>query len=261
MKSLFPFLLLVCVFFTSCYQDIEECLDPLSKNYELSADVACKACCLYPDLSIGITHAYGSENYSLNKMYVDAVGDTFTIADQAYFFSEIKFNDTQAQMLENLTFKQFTIGGAVKPFPTNYCLLRSTPIECIAGSAKFAGPLTSLQFLVGLRDDLTKLDSISVATDKNLSRREILYSGNEYKTAYFNIKTTDGMVKTVYITEDIPISLTTNNPPINKPGTTIQYKIKLDYAVLFQGIAFKNEGIESIASKITANFKNALSNL
>ncbi|MBK8393287.1 MAG: hypothetical protein IPL23_30180 [Saprospiraceae bacterium] len=94
------------------------------------------------------------------------------------------------------------------------------PIECIAGSAKFAGPLTSLQFLVGLRDDLTKIGQYFCCYRQNLSRREILYSGNEYKTAYFNIKTTDGMVKTVYITEDIPISLTTNNPPINKPGTT-----------------------------------------
>ncbi|HPN68847.1 MAG TPA: hypothetical protein PLZ32_04985, partial [Saprospiraceae bacterium] len=246
MKSFFPFLLLISIFCTSCYQDIEECLDPLAKNYELSADVACKACCLYPDLSIGISHLYGSENYSINKMYVDAVGDTFTIADQAFFFSEIKFNDAESQLINNLTFKQFTIGGETKTFPTDYCLLRSTPVECIAGSAKFAGGLSSLQFLVGLRDDLTRLDSISVATDKNLSRREVLYTSNGYRSAYFSIKTNDGMVKTVFVADDIPISLITNNPPINKPGATIQYKIKLDYAVLFQGIAFKTEGIDAI---------------
>lgn len=261
MKSLLPLLLLVAIFCTSCYQDIEACLDPLAKNYDLSTDVECKACCLFPNLSIGITHTYGTENYSVNKAFVGTFADTFTITEQAMYFSGIEFIDADGVSLTNLTSKEFTVSGEKKDFESNYCLLRSTPIECVSGSAKFAGEIKKINFTLGLETDLTKIDSISAATDKNLSRREVLYVENKYRSAYFKIKTQSGIIKTIYLDQNIPISLSSPTPFTNKSGQTIQYKIKMEYAILFEGIDFEHSENTVIQSKLTANFAKAILNL
>ena len=89
-RFLYPFLFLLPLVGTSCYEDRVGCLDPDAANYDLVADEACPACCSYPQLSVGVTTVWAGEAFVPEAVYTDGAGNAFRLIDFRYYLGELR---------------------------------------------------------------------------------------------------------------------------------------------------------------------------
>ena len=105
--------LLCCLFFTSCFQPEEGCLDIEATNFTLSADRDCvqddntSDCpCTYPDINLVIEHVYNDQAYLPDSVYQNNLGQTFRIRDIQFYMSDIcliRSDSTVVKILDTIT--------------------------------------------------------------------------------------------------------------------------------------------------------------
>lgn len=82
------FFILLIFFLTSCYENQEGCQDIFAENFDASADDPCADCCIYPSLSLSISHRIDTLDYSpIYKLY-NGMGDSFHIISAGLLISE-----------------------------------------------------------------------------------------------------------------------------------------------------------------------------
>lgn len=94
-------LLLFALLFSSCYEDVEGCLDVNATNYDLDADIICPDdCCEYPELSIRFRHTYDGEPLSSDRFYIDGAGNQFRINQLRYYWSDVQLLTANGDSIE-----------------------------------------------------------------------------------------------------------------------------------------------------------------
>ncbi|MEL6719310.1 MAG: hypothetical protein AAFP82_11385, partial [Bacteroidota bacterium] len=98
MKFGFIALVFMALFFQSCYENMEGCLDVNATNFDVAADRECEDCCTYPLLRLAVQHVYTAKvlekdtlvRFNLDKPYTLDSINFFSLTDLRYYISEIK---------------------------------------------------------------------------------------------------------------------------------------------------------------------------
>lgn len=244
---------------TSCYEELDGCLDPLARNYTLAADKDCDDCCEFPAIELRISHKFGSGTYGLNRDLVTNVGDTFRVTQQSIYLSSIYFTTPSGDVLENRSSNMYTLNAINVLKPLDFCLIKSTSVVCTAGSARYAGKVNKAHFRVGLEESLTELDSTSVSRDPVLTWREPARANGTYYALYFKVTTSNNQEKVYYVPADDAFEFTSGPGYANGAGQAIQFFINIDYFRLFENINFKTMTDDAVVKQIMTNISKAFS--
>lgn len=108
--------------FTSCYQDVEGCLDFNANNLDLDADFAClDDCCTYPTLGMSVTHLYEGEALRTDTFYRDAANNQFRLTRLRYYWTELVLNEESGDVVVPVDSVEF--GLVLSPGDTVFQLL------------------------------------------------------------------------------------------------------------------------------------------
>ncbi|MBK7805012.1 MAG: hypothetical protein IPJ51_01650 [Saprospiraceae bacterium] len=91
---------------SSCYTRNEACLDTIATNYDVTADDDCDACCIYPTMSLNVSHMAGDSVFSPQKMYTNDLGQNYQLLDVRFYLSafDLYQSDRGAQKNTNHCF-------------------------------------------------------------------------------------------------------------------------------------------------------------
>jgi hypothetical protein len=146
---------------TGCYEASEGCLDPLAKNYNLSADRHC--CCEYPNRGVSIDFTYDSLTFRLNRPFVNRAGDTFEVLNLRYMLSDFQwFQEGQVFRVEE-KLRRVGGSGALADLPDDF---RATGpgtgaggVSVFAGSLREFGEMDSFCLSIGAVPDDMPMDA------------------------------------------------------------------------------------------------------
>lgn len=84
-------IILFSLFFTSCYEPVEGCLDRSATNFDLDADEQCLDCCTYPSLKIQFDNKWNFPDtlaaFSTDSVFHDALDKPFRIERIRFYWS------------------------------------------------------------------------------------------------------------------------------------------------------------------------------
>ena len=86
--------------FSSCYEPIEGCLNPLSTNFQLDADNACDDCCNFPSIGIQFFPLWDTFNLdTVNFFLTNELGQNLRINQSQFFISNVFLTGTPEGIL------------------------------------------------------------------------------------------------------------------------------------------------------------------
>ncbi|KXK39979.1 MAG: hypothetical protein J5I52_04645 [Saprospiraceae bacterium] len=241
------------LFFTSCYERKEGCLDTYASDYDPSADDVCTECCHYPRLQLAITHLVGDSVYSNSDTLVNQYGQRYIITDVRYYVSD--FHLYQADQTYNV---RELIGNESNKFyrPNDIKIIRSVDKSIDIGSIRAFGTFDSLRFTQGISRAFLDNTFTDLPTNHVLSQTGRLKDADDniaYMTVKYRMLDPIDSLVSIAITEPIlhPFALKDSINTTRK-SENIRCKIKVDYQVLFDDIDFSMTNA-SITQKMREN--------
>lgn len=243
----------------ACQAKKEGCIEPTARNFDAEATKNC--CCDYFSYQLGIDHKWnGTADFELNKKYIDANNDTFKVNFFDFFLSDIILKDANNLSLgtndkENL----LTKNGSTISLTPSYGKVNISVRTILFGDRAQIGSSSRLSFKIGLNSILEDISYTDLASNHALKASR-LYDTTQKEWIYQNLKiyyndnrdSIELKIKTP-ISMDIPFAQTFTADEDLAP------RIKIDYAILFGGISFKNDSPALIEQKIQQNWINAVS--
>lgn len=262
MKSL-KFLLpavLITIWFNSCYQYKQGCLDNYATNYDFAADEVCEqACCIYPDLNLSLSHVFNGFPFILKDTFVNNIGASFLVINQKFYFSEISLfterDKINLQKTENITLRD----GSNLDLETNYKLIRDVIAITKLNQIKAVDSIKRIKFNIGLSGYLNQnINPNTVSTSSDLSKiAGMVDSNNKYFSYSAKIVCGVDLKDTLDIHTYSSFAFEkAYNPALKQiPGKEVIIGLKMNYFNLFKDIDFKNADDAAINSKLEENLK------
>ncbi|MEM6698038.1 MAG: MbnP family protein [Bacteroidota bacterium] len=274
-KWCFIALVFMVLFFQSCYENIEGCLDVNATNFNVMADRECEDCCEYPLLRLAIQHVYSDPNidtfyrFNLDSIYTLDSVDYFALTDLKYYLSDIKLirqNGDTIGVIDRLDFTLIS-GNNITTQETedNFALInRSNITPRTLGTIQENGTFVGIQFKLGLSSfdqkvapeffesnhplalgdsSMYDLEEESYIVTRFDLARDTLSMDNDTTTVLILAK---DFVEIVELDFDFQVDVGFN--------TTIA--LQVDYRRWFEGIDVKNATPETIINLMKTNIRN-----
>lgn len=244
----------------ACYEPIDGCLDPLSKNYDLTADDGCSECCTYPTLGMGLTHRWGEEALSTDSTYLNGMRQAFRLIEASFLVHDISVR--QSDILRSSSDSINVSCDMTSVFISDsYRDLSLAKRSTSLSEFRSSGIYDQFNFSLGMSEcvqaaELTDLDQES-ATYSTLI--EYQNEDNSYTSMSFQLIPSGSM-------DTLSIDLN-NAPPINialetvinqDRGDNLIVPIVVDYAVWLSGISL-DMTTEELKQSILNNTRGAFS--
>ena len=253
-------LVVIMLSLSSCYENVEGCLDPNSTNYNVAADVDCEECCTYPTLSLLVAYVLGDASYNRMDTVTNDIGIEFVIEDTQVYFSEVVLSDGTDDFRIDETFEYSDINGDDQVAIDDIVLATPTGFRYSLGTFTKSNDFTSLMINLGVPEVIDEAKSITVTSDHPLVQAgDSLYivNQNQYVNSWILLRqigvheVTDTLQITgtdfTYVFDNILIS--------QARGSSLDVNIKIDYEQLILGIDYntmsKSEVIATIGSNLT----------
>lgn len=168
------------LYFSSCYQSVEGCLDPFATNFNASADDDC--CCEYPRLSFNTDWKYDTISFNENTILENELGQFFSIKRLDILISEISpsYENELFPLKDSITLQTFD--DDTVSIENNLSYLSSSTTTTYSGKFHSYGTIDQIQFRGGVQDQILNLFSIS--SDHNLSNAKTLIQRNDIDSIY-----------------------------------------------------------------------------
>ncbi|MEM9886499.1 MAG: MbnP family protein [Bacteroidota bacterium] len=267
----------VAISLSSCYENIEGCLDVNATNFNVEADRFCEEdCCTYPNLRISVQHFFSETDttpffrrdsvYSLNGV------DSFQITDVRYYLSNIKLRDFEGNIFgveeELLLFFPTTRDTTTLSIEDNFVLVdRGVGATRTIGTTQTNGAFSGIQFDVGL--------------DENARRAAPQFFGSNHPLAFDDTMMYDLVVNEYIVTQldlvrdatlavpdttrfDILASEYLENITVNfdfniEVGFNSTIALAVDYRKWMEGIDVSNDSEILIIEKLKENIPQSFS--
>ncbi len=261
----------------ACVKPKEGCTDTTASNYNAAADVDCceaegvACCCTYPQLRLELF--VDSMSKTLQKIQVDAKGNTFSIEKIYFYLSDLKLIDENNQ--------EFQTSDTVGIIPLNsgatastiyidnvYRAIPATGSSFTGLSGKtfrHFGQFKAVSFKVGIAEPLSTADArlrdpnhaIGLNTDTlwSVSKGYVHFGLNVKKDTSVNL------ISKLQITGKDglkPLTLQYKNPLTVKESFDVVVKLDVDYKKWFAGIDIKADD-QIILEKLKQNVPLAFS--
>lgn len=270
-------LMVVCLFFTTCFQPESGCLDIEAKNFELAADEPCDSdnsatsCpCTYPILSFDtMNYVVEKSNYQPNTFY--RINSQYIhIQSIQFYLSGFQFRRTSGEWIGVVDTISLVVLNDENQLETQVFiddfLLVNQERTIDMGAVKQHGTFDSLRFVIGIEAPANSADPDSINRTSHSLVEADMHTRNQETGYIFNqlILSRDTLPETTAITLNItaadfegqldlmelkmPFSYET---PIGKDfslGT-----LQVDHAKWFDGINFVIDTEAIMIEKIVAN--------
>jgi len=152
------FVLLLLVFhllyFSSCFEPREGCLDIEATNFDAAADENC--CCFYPALRLTLLPRYDTLIWKPDTAYEYAPGRWFRIKQAVFYLSDFQVlqNGTPIPVSDTLGLSVFGPSNDTlrEVFTNDFQLVRRTTLNYAVGTFRPAGAFEAVRFRVGIPD-------------------------------------------------------------------------------------------------------------
>lgn len=151
----------MAISWTGCYEAGEGCLDPLAKNYNLSADRNC--CCVYPNRGVSIDFRYDSLTFRLNNPFVNRAGDTFEVLNLRYILSDFYWYQGGEVLRVEERLRRVGGSGALSDLPDDFRVTGpgtgGGAVSVSAGALREFGEMDSFCLSIGAVPDDMLMDA------------------------------------------------------------------------------------------------------
>jgi hypothetical protein len=157
---------------SNCREKAEGCLDIKAKNFSVSADASCSACCTYPSLTIG----WDTANFPRNKKFLVTNGDSCEILSWKILFSEFQLTSSD-NVVSRISDSVLLVRNADSSRQINDFGILSFDKFAFTqvGTFRQAGNFKRLQFTVGLSDFFNKTNAKRMGNVPTLASTSDLY--------------------------------------------------------------------------------------
>ncbi|MFT5264524.1 MAG: hypothetical protein ACI8YQ_003270 [Polaribacter sp.] len=269
-ETLFWSVLLLLCFFTSCKDDIEGCKDINASNWNASADSSCEDCCIYPELKLNISHAYGNTTFRYREPYKDVALNVFTVLSIRYYLSDFSLTtDMETYVVTDSLETTTIVDGVVSE---NTAIHDDASFVTVGTSTTSLGDfpsnnlfLDSLSFYLGLSQPLNSVDPGSVPNSHPLAPKADSMYWDESRGYIFQRLAIipDTAVADTLILEiggdDLLRKITLAYGKTTLTGFDQNISIKIDYKCWFTGINFAMDREDVLKEKIVSNMSKSFS--
>jgi hypothetical protein len=258
----------ILFFVVSCYEPVNDCLDILATNYEVSSDEACDDCCTYPTLSLKLEHTMlDSLDFNEDSTYLTRFSDTYQIKNLQYFISDFKV------LGEDLVYKGVVetieiidINGNKVSGEDNFIFVTTDEDSYNFGTFLSPGNYSKIRFLLGLEVVVNHGDLSSLDSDHPLlSSQDSMYIDQENGYYFTKMKlvldpTNTNVSNSISISGDLNLVVVEIDHEFSAAmGDNLSFTIKADYSNWFNNQELSTLESEEIASNIVGFAASAFS--
>ncbi len=251
------------IFFASCYQNVEGCLDPNSSNYDVTADNACEDCCTYPTLSLTVGFFKGDSAYNR----IDSIPNNneifFIIEDIQMYFSDISVSDGSENFRITETLNYVDNSGEEQEIIDDVVLVKPTAIRYPLGTFIEANDFNSFLLSLGVPEEIDDAQSIELSADHPLAiAGDSLYivDQNQFVKSWIVLRQigVHDVADTLQI--DMPrFDYVFENLDINQErGSSLDLNVRFDYFKLINDIDYNTMDKSQVIEQIGNNLKLAV---
>lgn len=256
-------LLVIILSLSSCYENVEGCLDPDSTNYNVVADLDCEDCCTYPTLSLLVAYVLGETSYNRIDTVTNDIGIEFVIEDTQVYFSEVVLSDDIDEYRIDETFEYSDINGTDRIAIDDIVLVTPSVFRYLLGTFTESGDYTSLMISLGVPEVIDKAQSITVTGDHPLVQAGdslFIVDQNQYVNSWILLRQVGvhDVADTLQITGTDFTYVFDNILVSQARGSSLDVSIKIDYAKLIAGIDYNTMSKSEVIAAIGINLTNAV---
>lgn len=246
---LVPFILL---FVVACRPKEEGCMDPVAENYNVVADKNC--CCEYYQLNFNLQHFYGSDSNTLNssQLYTDAQLDSFSLVEVRLYLSDMHLRrDTGGY--ETVEDRISVQTGSV---PDDYILTQTSTFRYDVGKFTHFGSYDSLRLRLGLGTELQGLRPNTFDEQHPLNNANLFQDGFRSGKVEVQVQNEDSTRTFLLPLHESYLQLAIQAETVD--GADTQLPLGIDYAELFDGIAFAQDDSSTVVQRLLGNMRRAI---
>lgn len=246
---LIPFILMLLV---ACRPKEEGCMDPLAENYNVIADQNC--CCEYYQLSFNLQHFYGNDSIPLEvgQLYADEQQDSFSLVATRLYLSSMRLQrDTGGY--ETVEDRLSVATGLV---PDDYILTQTSTFRYNVGKFTHFGSYDSLELRLGLGTELQGLEPDDFEEQHPLNNENLYEAGFRSGKIEVQVQNEDSTRTFLLPLHESYLQLAVDVETID--GADTQILLGLDYAALFDGIAFAQDDSITVVQNLLGNMRRAI---
>ncbi len=230
---------LMITIFSSCYQNVEGCLDTFATNFDVGADNECNDCCVFPAVRLEIEAKNDTASYTISDTIINNLGHEFKILEAKFYLSGFTIHDG-GKIYNNS--RKINDSITNKLILDNVMFLRVQDKSVSVPGFKYFGKPDTIKFVIGLNDSMRSGKFLQVEASHPLSTRNVIQDTTSGRTALGTIKwanITNGItdtVSTLFVDAPFFYPQVITNIPSNRLGTDVIIKMIADYAILFRDI-------------------------
>ncbi len=249
-------ILILGLFFSSCYTRIEGCLDPESTNYSIEGDDPCIDCCILPTVKISVFHQNGDTTFFLEDTLVNNLGQQYSIVKFAYLLSDFNIKSVNDQSYQVVDFVSLNVGAVEALVKDDVIRVRRDGFSFDLGTIIFNDPGQSVSFKMGLPEVMNdNRFTVQVEGHPLTTDPDSLFNAESGDYVFQRIKVASGIdfrdtmvydvtglenVQEVVVVVDIPTTRGKNKTII----------IEARYNIWFEDVDFATMNIAQIESQI-----------
>lgn len=179
---------LVILFYSSCEETVEGCLDLLAENYDFTAVDACQDCCTYPSLSMSLSLMNDTLSFDIGDTLTMNQADSIVIDRFLLLFSEFRLTglSSEYKVIDSVELRDSFIRDDFAFFDDEG--------TSVIGDTRFADFLEEFHITLGFSDLFSNLSNEFDNLDQDSRLDEALDSlfigGDKYSMAAFTFKYT-----------------------------------------------------------------------
>lgn len=278
MKLGFVALVFMVLFFQSCYENIEGCLDVNATNFNVTADRECEDCCEYPLLRLAVQHLYTAKvleedtlvRFNLDEPYTLDSIDFFSLTDLRYYISDVKLvrpNGDTIGVEDRLEFVSI-IGiddTTYQETEDNFALIdRSNITPRSLGTIRENGTFVGIQFNFGLSSFDQKVSPeffesshpLALGDSSMYDLTEESYLITRFDLARDTLSVENDTTTIEILANDFLERVELDFDFQVDVGFNTTIALQVDYRRWFDGIDIKNATVETIIDMLKANIRN-----
>lgn len=277
MKLSFIALVFMTLFFQSCYENIEGCLDVNATNFNVMADRECEDCCTYPLLRLAVQHVYTAKvleqdtlvRFNLNQPYTLDSVDFFSLTDLRYYISDVKLVRPNGDTVGVEDRLEFTLvsGTNITTQNTedNFALIdRGNISPRTLGTIRENGTFVGIQFKLGLSSFDQKVapeffesnHPLALGDTSMYSLEERSYIITRLDLARDTLSIENDTTSIQILAKDFIEKIELDFDFQVDVGFNTTIALQVDYRRWFEGINVKSDLPEMIIDKLKANIRN-----
>lgn len=245
---------------SSCYTRNEACLDTIATNYDVTADDDCDACCIYPTLSLNVSHMAGDSVFNPKRCIQMILDKIINYWMSVFIYLLLTFTKvTEVHKNTNHCFHIQLRKTVIIPDDMKICRIADNTINI--GSVKTYGRMDSLVFNIGLNDKITKNEFVDLPTSHVLLNNNKLKDENNNlafaSVRYVKFKPQKDTLNIYFRDLDVHSKIKIDSIITTSKGDHVRYTIKTDYLKLFNNVNL-DSSLAVIEKQVSRNFERII---